>query len=71
MNNTELLLSEGQNFQLGLNGLTGAEQSVVWKVKKEKVADVSPSGEVTAKHKGKTRVLAIVDGVKYFCSTFT
>lgn len=63
----ELSLETGQTFQLGLDGLTGAETSIAWKVKKKAVADVSESGLVTAKAAGSTRIYAVVDGTQYSC----
>ncbi len=68
MSSKKITAVVGQTCQLTLNGLTGEEQSIVWRVRRKAVADVSQDGLVTAKSAGTTRVIALVDGQRYRCN---
>lgn len=71
MNKKTFTLTVGKSAKLKLKGLTGTETSIEWKVRRENVADVAPTGtataKVTAKEEGVTYIYAVVDGVKYRC----
>lgn len=67
LNKTRFSLAVGKSYRLKLKGLTGEEETIVWKSRKPAVAKVNQSGKVVARKTGKAYVYAIVDGTKYRC----
>lgn len=64
LNKTKESISVGETLKLYMN----SRANCIWKSSNKNIASVSSSGKVTAKSKGKVKIIAVLYGYKYKCT---